>query len=146
MTQTPDVLSILSVIEMLLYAILVVLLCLAAFAMTWLVMMRRQMKVAVKMQDIKQFQAQASVLLAEARYEELKQLCDERLRSSPGDATGYYYLGMAHFRCHEYVDAKRRFDALVKLDATWKKVATSHLESIEVALKNSKPVLVDHDR
>ena len=76
----------------------------------------------------------------------MKHICAERLEDNPGDALAHYYSGMARFRSREYVDAKRRFDALVKLDATWKKVAASHLEEIELALKKSKPALVDSDR
>jgi uncharacterized membrane protein YeiB len=143
MPQTPDVLSTLTTIETLLYAILWVLLLLIAVGVTWLVMTQRQLKVAVKTQESRQFQAQAAVLLAEAQYEQLKQVCTDRLEKRSGDALAHYYCGMAHFRSHEYVDAKRCFNTLVKLDATWKKVAASHLEAIEIALKKSKPVLVD---
>ncbi len=146
MASDPDVLSILTVIEILLYAILLVLMALVAIGITWTVTARRQLKVAVKAQESRQFQAQASALLSEAQYEQLKHICAERLEDNPGDALAYYYSGMAHFRSREYIDAKRRFDALVKLDATWKKVAASHLEEIELALKKSKPALVDSDR
>jgi len=145
-TASPDMLAVLTVIEMLLYGIFFVLLFILVIGIAWLRVTRQQLKLVVKAQEIKQFQAQASVLLAEAQYDQLKQICSERLERSPGDASAYYYLGICHFRCREYVEAKRRFDALVKLDATWKKVAASHLEEIEVALKKSKPMLVDGDR
>jgi cytochrome c-type biogenesis protein CcmH/NrfG len=82
---------------------------------------------------------------AEAFYEQLKQLCAESIAKNPCDAFAYYYYAMAHLRCNEYIDAKRRFEALIKLDATWKKVATTHLEEIAVALKKLTPTLADDD-
>jgi hypothetical protein len=145
-TLTPDLLSVLTNIELLLYGIFFALLLGIVGVFASALQTRKQFQVVVKMQDVRQFQAQASVMLSEAQYEELKQLCYERLQRSPGDATAYYYYGMAHFRCHEYVEAKRRFETLVKLDATWKTVATSHLEAIEAALKKARPTLVDGDR
>jgi hypothetical protein len=83
---------------------------------------------------------------AEAFYEQLKQLCAESIANNPCDAFAYYYYAMAHLRCNEYIDAKRRFEALITLDAIWKKVATAHLEEIEAALKRLTPTLVDDDR
>jgi tetratricopeptide (TPR) repeat protein len=145
-TITTDVLPVLSQIGFVLYAILFALLFIAAVLIASVVANRRLLKLLAKAQEIKQFQAQASALLAEARYPQLKQLCAERVDGNPGDAIAYYYYGMAHFRSNEYVEAKRRFDTLIKLDATWKKVATSHLDEIETALKKSRPTLVDSDR
>jgi tetratricopeptide (TPR) repeat protein len=145
-TITTDVLPILSEIGFVLYLIFFALLFIAATLVASVVLNRRQLKLIVRAQDVKQFQAQASALLAEARYAQLKQLCAERVDGNPGDAIAYYYYGMAHFRCNEYVEAKRHFDTLIKLDATWKKVATLHLDEIEAALKKSKPTLVDSDR
>jgi hypothetical protein len=144
--ETPDAVSVLMNIQFLLFGILVAILFGIAVIFAWALQTRKQFQWAAKMQDVRQFQAHASVMLSEAQYEALKQLCSERLQGSPGDATAYYYDGMAHWRCHEYVEAKRRFETLMKLDATWKKVATSHLEAIEAALKKAKPVLVDGDR
>jgi tetratricopeptide (TPR) repeat protein len=145
-TISADALEVLSQIGFVLYAILFALLLIAAVLIASQLANRRLLKHLVKAQEIKEFQTQSSVLLAEARYVQLKQLCAERIDHKPGDVTAYYYLGMAHLRCNEYIEAKRRFEALIKLDATWKRLATPHLDEIEAALKRSKPTLVDNDR
>ncbi len=90
----------------------------------------------------KQFQADAQELLSKTEYAKLKEAAAARRATHPGDVTVQYYLGMAHLRCEELVDAKRCFEVAMKLDTQWKKLCTVHLAEIEVALKKSKPTLV----
>lgn len=94
-------------------------------------------------EEAKAFQAEASGLLSKAEYQKLKDIASSREQANPGDSLATYYLGMAHFRCEEYIPAKRCFESLLRLDAGWKKVATAHLEEISTALKKLKPKLVD---
>lgn len=85
-TISTDALPILSQIGIILYGILFALLLVAGALIASLIANRRLLKLMAKAQEIKQFQAQSSVLLAEARYGALKQLCAERIAQSPGDA------------------------------------------------------------
>jgi cytochrome c-type biogenesis protein CcmH/NrfG len=97
---------------------------------------------AVLSEEAKAFRDQAQELLRKAEYGQLKELAQNRQRQYPGDAGLQYYLGMAHFRSKEYVQAKACFTEAMKLDSQWKSLCTGHLAEIEVALKNMKPSVV----
>ena len=89
--------------------------------------------------EARAFRVEASMLLDNGEYEKLKELAAQRQSSSPGDAQALYYLGVASFRCNEYIEAKRHFSRLINLDPGWKKTADSYLMQIEEILRQLKP-------
>jgi len=122
--------------------LLLVVIVIFSICFIWVI---RAAKLNVISLESRAFQVEASALLQKGEYLKLKEIAAAREKVSPGDSLGLYYLGMAHYRCQEYVDAKRCFASITKLDANWKKVADRHLAEIEEALKKLKPRLVESE-
>lgn len=88
------------------------------------------------------FNDQADLLLDEGKHSELRELSQNRLQETPGDAWAHYYLGIACYRQRDYVEAKRCFKKVGELSPMLKKIANENLEEVEMALVNAKPRLV----
>ena len=100
-------------------------------------------KTMLKNEGAVAFRDQAQELLRKAEYEALKELALERQRRYPADSGLHYYLGMAYFRCKEYVEAKACFTTAMTLDSQWKTLCLGHLAEVEAELKKLKPSIVE---
>lgn len=142
MERSNELIERLGDIQFALYCVLGALVYLGGILTAMLQYAKKKGQTLVTTEGAKEFHAQAQELLRKADYKKLKEVGGDRQAAYPGDSTVQYYLGMAHLRCQEYVEAKGYFEHAMRLDAQWKKLCTTHLSEIEGALKKAKPTLV----
>ena len=78
-------------------------------------------------------------LMEEEKYEELIDLCKERIAQTPGDAWAHYYAANAYYRIGEMVKAKEYFVVAREMEPLFLSHVDNVLEEIEMQLGKSKP-------
>jgi tetratricopeptide (TPR) repeat protein len=83
-----------------------------------------------KLDDI--FRDEASHLFDKGAFEELIEVCEDKLKSKPHDANALWYIAKAYYQKGEHLQAKEYFEKVAKAEPSWEKeYVQPYLEKIE---------------